>query len=333
MASADPPNRLAEAGDLRASEAFAVLGNETRLAILLALWQAYEPFVPEADDPLGWVPVSFSALREAVGVADSGQFNYHLGELEGRFVRRTEAGYVLRNAGQKLVRAVIAGAGIRPASLEPSPIPAECPHCDSPTAVTYRNDRLYWVCSACDGAFQRGEEHPEGMLSAWALDPSGLVDRTAEEAIAAAATQAWHDYGSRLAGVCPDCSGRVDSTVDACEDHRPDGRKPCPSCGRRAEFQARYVCRVCRSAAVSGVAEVALRDPAVIAFCHDHGVELTYGRSDFESAHRHHQLIQSLAVARSGDDPLRLEVTLEVEDHEVAVTLDGDLEVLDVTPR
>jgi DNA-binding transcriptional ArsR family regulator len=50
-------------------EAFAALGDPTRIAILRALF----------EDP--HEPTAFSDLRRAVGVRDSGQFNYHLGEL------------------------------------------------------------------------------------------------------------------------------------------------------------------------------------------------------------------------------------------------------------
>lgn len=52
----------------RAIEAFSVLGNETRLSVLLTLWDAYEPW-----DEEGAVP--FSELRERLGRPDSGRFN------------------------------------------------------------------------------------------------------------------------------------------------------------------------------------------------------------------------------------------------------------------
>jgi hypothetical protein len=67
--------------------ALALLGNETRIAILRAIASADEERVP------------FSTLRERVGVDDSGQFNYHLNKLAGRYVRRTADGYALRQAG------------------------------------------------------------------------------------------------------------------------------------------------------------------------------------------------------------------------------------------
>ena len=62
---------------LQPAEAFSVVGNETRLAILEALWAA-----PER-------PVTFSELRSRVGMADSAQCNYHLYRLTGQFVAKT----------------------------------------------------------------------------------------------------------------------------------------------------------------------------------------------------------------------------------------------------
>jgi len=68
--------------DVPPEDAFSLVANETRMDVLKALW--------EADGPR-----SFSALRERVGVRDSGQFNYHLGKLVGHFVRKTADGYRL----------------------------------------------------------------------------------------------------------------------------------------------------------------------------------------------------------------------------------------------
>lgn len=78
------------------SDAFDVLGNDTRLAILFALWDASDHGV-SADG------LSFSELRKHVDIADSGRFNYHLDKLTDRFIERTDDGYVLRRAGDSLV--------------------------------------------------------------------------------------------------------------------------------------------------------------------------------------------------------------------------------------
>lgn len=64
---------------LSPDDAFGLLGNETRLAILQALGDAADP-------------LSFSELRDRVWVSDSGQFNYHLDQLTGPFVGQTDEG-------------------------------------------------------------------------------------------------------------------------------------------------------------------------------------------------------------------------------------------------
>lgn len=95
MAGTDPTESpleaLAGGAGAEATEAFSLLGNEARLAVLLALWDAAEPF----DEAGSWDPaegnaVPFSELRDRVGMRDSGQLNYHLGELEGHFVEQTD---------------------------------------------------------------------------------------------------------------------------------------------------------------------------------------------------------------------------------------------------
>lgn len=75
-------------GGLSRAEAFSLLGNEDRLAILEVVIQA------KHHDSAPY-PLSFSTLRDAVAIRDSGRFSYHLQELTGHFLTRTPAGYAL----------------------------------------------------------------------------------------------------------------------------------------------------------------------------------------------------------------------------------------------
>lgn len=79
------------------AEAFDLLGDETRLAILRALADRQREC---PDEP----SLTFTELRERAGVGDSGLFNYHLEKLVGRFVRDTGEGYELGYAGRQVVR-------------------------------------------------------------------------------------------------------------------------------------------------------------------------------------------------------------------------------------
>ena len=95
--------------------AFALIGNETRAAILRSL----------GEDPHAEVP--FSELRSRVDEGlDSGQFNYHLKQLLGRFVDRTEDGYTLRPEGIALYRRIRAGTFTRQVSVGPREAGFDC---------------------------------------------------------------------------------------------------------------------------------------------------------------------------------------------------------------
>lgn len=82
-----------QAPGLTPGEAFSVLGNETRVAILQTLWN------------VGGT-AAYSELKERVGVRDSGRFNYHLDRLVGHFVERVDGGYRLTVAGEQAAQAV-----------------------------------------------------------------------------------------------------------------------------------------------------------------------------------------------------------------------------------
>ncbi|MFW5911149.1 MAG: winged helix-turn-helix domain-containing protein [Halolamina sp.] len=81
------------------TDALAVLGNETRVAILRTLADAEEP-------------LPFSELRRRAEIHDAGRFNYHLSKLREYFVREIDGGYALREAGSRVVTA----AGVAPRS-------------------------------------------------------------------------------------------------------------------------------------------------------------------------------------------------------------------------
>jgi len=81
------------------SDALGTLSNRTRLEILLALAR-------EAS------PRSYSSLMAATGVEDKGRFNYHVRRLRGEFLRKTDDGYVLTDAGRAFVRTVLTESGL-----------------------------------------------------------------------------------------------------------------------------------------------------------------------------------------------------------------------------
>lgn len=302
-----------------ASEAFELLSNETRLAILVTLWEAYDPF--ERENAL-----RFSELRDRVGMRDSGQFNYHLEKLDGHFVESADSGYVLREAGLKFIRAVIAGAGIEEPTLERTEIDMACGLCGAPVEVLAEDEWVYNVCTECEGLYA-DETAISGQLSKFMLEPAGFTDRSPAEIYAAAWVQGFQNLYSMIEGVCPSCSGPVDRSLERCETHDEDG--VCEACKRRVAITAQFRCPVCKDWAVTTLGGVAKYHPAVVAFHYNHDVSLQYGFNNLESIN------QRLETGETdweviAEDPLRVRITTEIDDDVAWLDLDENLNVTDV---
>jgi len=317
-----PLEAAAGGTDPRAAEAFELLANETRLAILLALWDAYEPFTSSGG-------VTFSELRERVGGPDSGQFNYHIGKLKGKLIRSTDEGYKLRPAGEKIIRAVIAGSGLETPSLEPTEVAMSCPRCGASTAITYQSGRLFQLCTECGGNFDETDDLPQGTLYAWRFEPAGLVGRTPEEMYRAASLGMIHRALALIDGVCPECFGTVDTEVNICENHNPEDEDVCSNCGRQDEILTLYECSVCKYTGGAAPSDIVSQHPAVIAFYYDRGVDFQYDL-DFREVKRVVELEATHQQTLESTDPVRINVTIQYEDEGLALLLDEEMNVLEV---
>jgi hypothetical protein len=308
-----------EAGS-HATEAFALLGNETRLAILLAIWDLHDPHA--ADNV-----VRFSEIFERVDYDDPGNMSYHLDQLEGQFVRKHPdgKGYELRTPALKFIQAVIAGAGVQDATRETAEIDQACPFCGAPTAIRYRDGLVVQVCTECEGVTDRDVD---GFLSAVPFDPAGLTDRTPEEVRAASRVAAWRQTQIMFDGLCPACSGPVESWLECCPDHDTDGI--CETCGTQFAAWARFQCRTCRNHNLSSPKALALFYPAMTAFYENHGISTRIHADDFESVARVFDLMDDQEMAVIDQEPPRAEVTATIGDDEIRLIVDERARVVDV---
>lgn len=319
-----PLERAAGAAGPHAIEAFALLSNETRFAILLALWEAYEPHGAGSA-------VTFSDLRERVGSPDSGQFNYHLGELEERFIRKTGDGYVLRRSGLMLVQSIIAGTGIEEPDLDRTRIDASCEFCGAPTEITYENAYVYQVCSECSGISELDDQHPHGVNTGWTFEPTGTQGRSAEDVFAVSTIKNFARIVLRFEDICPECSGPIEWSVDVCEDHQASVDKDCPNCGRERPVLVRETCTVCKSSGQGSPGIKVLFHPAVVAFYYDHGVEIGFtGDTTFQDVIRTLNLVERFEEEVVASDPLRIRVTVSHEGEELHLLLNENMSVIEV---
>ncbi len=311
---------------LSPDEAFAVLGNETRMAILQTLLDAGGP-------------LSFSALREMVAVPDSGQFNYHLGKLDGHFVAKTGEGYVLRQAGRRVVEAVLSGAITESPVLESTPIDFDCLLCGAPIEVSYTQERLELFCTECPGIYDgsvRGAvpEAPDGAAAAETegapgrfgylgklqFPPAGLQGRSPDELLAAASVWTHLELFSAAHGICPRCSAVVDHSVDVCETHdASDGL--CATCHRRYAVQLTNRCRNCRFGGDGVIVTRLLGNLDLRLFIGEHGIDplaegIRWGW-DFEE--------EIISV-----EPFEAKFTFTIDGDAITLSVDDDLTVTDV---
>lgn len=317
-----PLEAAAGAAGPSTTEAFALLGNETRLAILLGLWESYQP---AADDNV----VSFSDLYDRIDYDNAGNFSYHLEQLEGQFIRKQAEpeGYELRDTGLALVKTVIAGAGVADASLEPVEIDRPCSLCGGTTAVSYEDGVLYQVCTDCDGV-STDDDLPEGYLNATPFPPAGLTDRRPAELVAAAEVTAYQQMQSMVEGICVACSGPVDAVLEACSTHDSDG--VCEHCGRAHAVWVTFRCRVCKDHHVTTPAVISVFHPAVIAFYYEHGVSPRWHAREFDDlSHVGQEEVEHRTVVVS-EDPLRVRVWVCLDGDELGLTFDERVAVVDV---
>lgn len=320
-ADADADAHASPSG-VRESEAFALLGNETRLDILLAIW---EHQVPLAEDNT----VSFSRLFDRVDCDDRGTFSYHLERLDGPFiVQHTErGGYELSIPGLKLVQTIIAGTGVREASLEPTEIEQPCPLCDAPTTIAFRDGVVFLCCTDCDG-MAPGAADVDGVLLGNYFEPAGLGDRTPEELHAASIAATMNRARSLFDGLCPSCSGPVEGRLECCPDHEPTGG--CPDCGRRFGAWTHFQCRTCKHYAVPDPMWLAMYHPAVVAFYDDHGVSTRVHADDVERARRVYTRIYDQDLDLRSTEPPRVAVTASIGGDQICLTFDETARVVDV---
>lgn len=219
--------------------AFWLLSDETRIAILRAVWDA------SAD------PVSFSDLRAAVGAPDSGRFNYHIDKLTGHFLSKADGGYTLTQAGREVIRAVLAGTLTEQPRLDPEPIDGHCADCGSSLVAEYDE---YGVieCRDCETTVMWNE-----------FPPAGLEDRDPEAFARAFDRWTQHRFRMAIDGICPSCASGMSV-------HLP--HPPANSDGERSVL---HRCENCEYEARVPLFGHVIQHPAVVSVYYESGLDVT----------------------------------------------------------
>ncbi|WP_458208321.1 ArsR/SmtB family transcription factor [Haladaptatus sp. NG-SE-30] len=276
---------------LAPAEAFSVIANETRLEILEALWQSSER------------PVSFSELRKEVGMRDSAQFNYHLQQLTDHFVVQTDEGYDFRQAGKKVVSAILAGSFNEHPHVDPIDLDETCANCDASLQASYEDETLAVECPDC------GKSHGR-----YPFPPGGLNDRTEAEIMDAFNQRVRHLHCLAADGVCHECNGKMTTAIVRDTENRLG-----------LDVRVDHHCEQCHHQLYSAVGLTLLDQSEVVTFHSDHGIDLCtkpYWALSWCVSDEYTTVLS--------DDPWRVRITIPLDDEKLCVTLDDDLNVLDI---
>ena len=278
------PPATDEAVDAR--EAFALLGQEIRLDILLALLSDWVAAYTE--------PKSYAELMDAVGIEDSGKFNYHLGKLRGVYVRKVEDGYVPTASATALYRAVLATRPTETVEHEQQLADANCPSCGTQPTLRYERGFVTVDCPAC--------EQWDGFT--YPFPQNGFEQRDPEKLLPAVRDRVRHEIGLARTGQCPSCAGpiAVDPRTDVLDE--PD-------------HWVELACESCTFVVGVDLLSVLLTDDRVAATLREIGTDPT--GYDWERPDPTRTI--------NSRDPLRLSLTVEGTSGTATVVATGDLDI------
>lgn len=313
MTDADGPK---ESG-LSPEDAFGILGNEIRMNVLYELGQAPDP-------------LSFSTLREAVGIEDPGQFNYHLEQLRGHFIRQTDEGYALRRPGRRMVEAVLSGAVTEAPRVDRTELEWACFYCGStPIEIEYREEQVGVYCRSCPGSFAGADADADALpaerrrLFYNHLPPAGVTDRTPEELVITSVHWSAMEVMHLSVGICPRCSAPVERSATICEDHdATDGL--CDRCQRRFGGLQHVTCQNCIFEATTPIGTAFVAHPKLLDLLRTHDINPISPRD-----RRAHEMLMDYDETVHSTDPLEIELTFTLEGDERTFRVTDDFEPLE----
>jgi hypothetical protein len=235
-----------------ADDVFGLLSDEIRLDILrtIALAQSEER-------KTGIAQLSFSEIYERVDVDNTSKLSYHLGELTETFLRKHEGGYAFTHAGEQMVRFILAGNYRSPEDFGTIETGGQCLYCGETALQAMYHEQFFFIrCSECD--------HP---AFSYRVRPAQVQDRTGSDLIESIIWEQAGDFVKMRQGVCPDCSGRLDTEViDAKDEPVPDAVP--------VSFATRSECQQCLRFMSIPLTHAAAYHPESVAFHWEHGVDI-----------------------------------------------------------
>lgn len=283
----------------------ATVGNELRVEIL---WILYDEYVQ--GPPYG---LSFSELHSQIsGDVITSQSNYHLQQLLGHFVKKTDGSYRLSTAGRHLCQAVRAGILHQPRERRTIDAEFDCHYCQTSVTAVFDEERVDVQYPNCEYIYV-GKPVRELPLDTFE------DERTAFEQFSKYIGQKILGFAR---GVCTSCGNSLGT-----EFHKPHELN-IKIAQKRNKAGIDRSCTHCGHRGYLTVGMALLPDPGIVCFCHDHGVDVLstpVWELEFAGTDKHVTVLST--------DPWKVALQVDYDGDKLELLVDGDLNVLERQQR
>ena len=297
-------------------ELFQLLANETRMEIMRALWErfSFSAYVTESRDG-----TPFAELLAASGADDSGNFNYHLGQLTGILVDHREDGYVLTPLGYNLMRSIERYSSFAYETLPEQPIGDPCPFCDGELVGAYRREIVSVRCRDCGGL------GADGNFTFVELPATGATERSMPELVDAATLELLSKVTTASHSICWNCWAPMDCSIEVCADHERPADECCEQCDQRFQSAVRAECTSCGTMGQGPLLEYVLTAPDVAVLFR------SVGSGPQQIGPWRYRLAAFSAVTETvrSTDPVLVEFEFDLEGRTERITIDEEFTRVD----
>lgn len=235
------------------TDIFRLLADDTRVDILRAVAVAQYD-LDQVDS--GAAELAFSEIYDRVDVENSSKLSYHLGELAGTYLRKTDDGYSLSHAGERIVRFILAENYGSPESFGPEPVDGVCIFCGAEALEASLSHQFFRIdCTAC-----------EQQVAGQPITPAQVRTRGTDALVQSVKRRSAEDARLIRQRLCPECGAQL--SVEVAE-------VPASALPEADSFVVRSTCDACLREYNSPLTYSAVYHPASIAFHWERGVDVT----------------------------------------------------------
>ncbi|QCC49493.1 winged helix-turn-helix domain-containing protein [Halobellus limi] len=240
-------------GSRAPTDIFRLLADDTRVDILRAVAVAQYDLDQVGS---GAAELAFSEIYDRVDVENTSKLSYHLGELTGIYLRKTDDGYSLSHAGERIVRFILAENYGSPESFGPEPVDGVCIFCGADALEASLVHQFFRIdCTAC-----------ERQVSGQPITPAQVKTRESDALVQSVKRRSAEDARLVRQRLCPECGAQLSVEVVGV---------PASALPEADSFVVMSTCEECLREYNTPLTYSAVYHPASIAFHWEHGVDVT----------------------------------------------------------